>query len=108
MINLKELKHDLPAGIVAFLVAVPLSLGIAMASGALLFSGIIAGIVGGVVVSLISGSQLGVSGPASGLAVIVLSTIESLGKIEIFLSAVFLGGIIQLALVIAAQINSSL
>jgi MFS superfamily sulfate permease-like transporter len=98
MINLKELKHDLPAGIVVFLVAVPLCLGIAMASGAPLFSGIIAGIIGGIVVTLISGSQLGVSGPAAGLAVIVLSAIDSLNSFEIFLSAVFLAGIIQLAL----------
>ncbi|TXK49681.1 SulP family inorganic anion transporter [Pontibacter qinzhouensis] len=98
MINLKEIKNDLPAGIVVFLVAVPLCLGIAMASGAPLFSGIIAGIVGGIVVTLISGSQLGVSGPAAGLAVIVLQAIQGLGSYEVFLSAVVLAGAIQLAL----------
>ncbi|MFT2007925.1 SulP family inorganic anion transporter [Pontibacter sp. 13R65] len=98
MISLKEIKHDLPAGIVVFLVAVPLCLGIAMASGAPLFSGIIAGIVGGIVVTLISGSQLGVSGPAAGLAVIVLQAIQGLGSYEVFLSAVVLAGAIQLAL----------
>ncbi|GAA4433775.1 SulP family inorganic anion transporter [Pontibacter saemangeumensis] len=98
MISLKEIKNDLPAGIVVFLVAVPLCLGIAMASGAPLFSGIIAGIVGGIVVSLISGSQLGVSGPAAGLAVIVLQAIQGLGSFEVFLSAVVLAGAIQLAL----------
>ncbi len=95
---LGNLKYDLPASIVVFLVAVPLCLGIALASGAPLFSGIIAGIVGGIVVGALSGSQLGVSGPAAGLAVIVLTAINELGAFEIFLVAVFLGGIIQLIL----------
>ncbi len=98
MITFKEIKNDFPAGLVVFLVAVPLCLGIAMASGAPLFSGIIAGFVGGIVVTLISGSQLGVSGPAAGLAVIVLTSIQQLGSFNIFLSAVVLGGIIQLVL----------
>ncbi|HSI91539.1 MAG TPA: SulP family inorganic anion transporter, partial [Adhaeribacter sp.] len=98
MITFKEIKNDLPAGLVVFLVAVPLCLGIAMASGAPLFSGIIAGIVGGIVVTLISGSQLGVSGPAAGLAVIVLTSIQSLGSFPIFLAAVVLAGIMQLAM----------
>lgn len=69
-----------------------------MASGAPLFSGIIAGIVGGTIVALISGSQLGVSGPAAGLAVIVLHAINQLGSFEVFLSAVVLAGVIQLVL----------
>ncbi|WP_210490160.1 SulP family inorganic anion transporter [Rufibacter aurantiacus] len=98
MLSFKEIKSDFPAGVVVFLVAVPLCLGIAMASGAPLFAGIISGIIGGVVVSLISGSQLGVSGPAAGLAVIVLNAIDQLGSFEVFLSAVFLAGLIQLAL----------
>ncbi|MBW3545309.1 MAG: SulP family inorganic anion transporter [Bacteroidetes bacterium] len=96
MISFKEIKYDFPAGIVVFLVAVPLCLGIAMASGAPLFSGIIAGFVGGIVVTLISGSQLGVSGPAAGLAVIVFTAIERLGSYELFLVAVVLGGLLQL------------
>lgn len=91
-------KHDLPASIVVFLVAVPLCLGIALASGAPLFSGIIAGIVGGIIVGAFSGSQLGVSGPAAGLAVIVLTAIQDLGSFDIFLMAVVLGGIVQLLL----------
>jgi len=94
----KNLKYDIPASIVVFLVAVPLCLGIALASGAPLFSGIIAGIVGGIVVGALSGSHLGVSGPAAGLAVIVLTAINDLGAFEIFLLAVFLGGVIQLIL----------
>jgi hypothetical protein len=64
----RELKSDLPASIVVFFVAVPLCLGIALASGAPLFAGIIAGIVGGIIVGIASGSALGVSGPAAGLA----------------------------------------
>ncbi len=95
----KELKHDLPASIVVFFVAVPLCLGIALASGAPLFAGIIAGIVGGIVVGVASGSPLGVSGPAAGLAVIVLTSIATLGgSWEAFLMAVVLAGIIQLIL----------
>jgi SulP family sulfate permease len=95
----KHVKNDLPASIVVFFVAVPLCLGIALASGAPLFAGIIAGIVGGIVVGFASGSPLGVSGPAAGLAVIVLSSIASLGgSYQAFLTAVVLAGIIQLAL----------
>ena len=92
-----ELKSDFPAGLVVFLVAVPLCLGIALASGAPLFSGIIAGIIGGTIVALLSGSPLGVSGPAAGLAVIVLTAIQTLGY-EAFLLAVVLAGIFQLLL----------
>jgi MFS superfamily sulfate permease-like transporter len=94
----KEFKSDLPASIVVFFVAVPLCLGIALASGAPLFSGIIAGIVGGIVVGIASGSPLGVSGPAAGLAVIVLSAITTLGSFEAFLLSVVIAGIVQLAL----------
>jgi MFS superfamily sulfate permease-like transporter len=94
----KEIKSDLPASIVVFFVAVPLCLGIALASGAPLFSGIIAGIVGGIIVGIASGSSLGVSGPAAGLAVIVLTSIATLGSWPAFLLAVVIAGIIQLAL----------
>lgn len=95
---LRDLKHDLPASIVVFFVAVPLCLGIALASGAPMFAGIIAGIVGGVVVGATSGSALGVSGPAAGLAVIVLGAIGSLGSFEAFLAAVVIAGAIQIAM----------
>lgn len=94
----KHIKQDAPAGLVVFLVAVPLCLGIALASGAPLFSGIIAGMVGGIVVTSFSGSNLGVSGPAAGLAVIVLTAIQDLGAFEIFLVAVVLAGVIQIVL----------
>ncbi len=92
----KDLKSDLSASIVVFFVAVPLCLGIALASGAPMFSGIIAGIIGGIVVGIASGSPLGVSGPAAGLAVIVLSAITTLGSWSAFLLAVVLAGLVQL------------
>ncbi len=88
---LKHLKQDIPAGIVVFLVALPLCLGIALASGAPLFAGLIAGLI----VSLLSGSQLSVSGPAAGLTVIVFSAIEQLGSFQGFLVSVVLAGVIQ-------------
>lgn len=97
----KNLKSDLPASVVVFLVAVPLCLGIALASGAPLFSGIIAGVIGGIVVGAFSGSQLGVSGPAAGLAVIVLTAINDLGAFDIFLMAVLIGGVFQFLLGVA-------
>ncbi len=93
-----NLKSDLPAGMVVSLVALPLCLGIALASGAPLFSGVIAGISGGIIVGFFSGSQLSVSGPAAGLTVIVLNAIESLGAFESFLLTVVIAGVIQLIL----------
>lgn len=91
-------KSDLPAGIVVFLVAVPLCLGIALASGAPFFSGMIAGIIGGIVIGFMSNSHLSVSGPAAGLAAIVLASINQLGAFETFLLAVVIAGAIQLVL----------
>lgn len=91
-----NLQYDLPASIVVFLVAMPLCLGIALASGAPLFSGIIAGIVGGIVVAMLSGSPLGVSGPAAGLALTVFTAIQDLGSFQVFLVAVVLAGVLQL------------
>lgn len=93
---LHHIKEDVAAGIVVFLVAVPLCLGIALASGAPLFSGLIAGMVGGLFVSFFSGSQLSVSGPAAGLTVIVLNAIENLGSFQGFLVAVVLAGFLQI------------
>jgi MFS superfamily sulfate permease-like transporter len=56
-----NLKNDLPASVVVFFVALPLCLGIALASGAPLFADLISGIVGGLIVGVLSGSQVGVS-----------------------------------------------
>ena len=93
-----NLKSDFASGLVVFLVALPLCLGIAMASGAPLFSGIISGIIGGIVVGYLSKSHISVSGPAAGLTAIVLTAITDLGAFDIFLTAVFISGLIQLAL----------
>src|SRR5690606_7705207 len=97
-LSMRDLKYDIPASIVVFLVALPLCLGIALASGAPLLSGLLTGIIGGIVVASLSGSQLSVCGPAAGLTVIVLGAIESLGAYNIFLLAVVLAGAIQLVL----------
>jgi MFS superfamily sulfate permease-like transporter len=97
MINREYFKYDFKASIVVFLVALPLCLGIALASGAPLFAGIISGIIGGIVVGSLSGSPLSVSGPAAGLATIVLALIADLGY-EVFLVAVILAGVFQIVL----------
>ncbi len=94
----QNLKYDLPSGLVVFLVALPLCLGISLASGAPFFSGIIAGIIGGMVIGALSNSQLSVSGPAAGLVAVVLAAISSLGSFEAFLVAVVLSGLMQIAL----------
>jgi len=91
-------RRDIPAGLVVFLVALPLCLGIALASGAPLMAGVIAGLIGGLVVGWLSGSELSVSGPAAGLAVIVLTSIQELGAYEKFALAVMISGGLQLVL----------
>ena len=91
-------KHDLPAGLSVFLVALPLCLGIALASGAPLYAGILSGIIGGLIVSLASGSQLAVSGPAAGLTTMVAAAIISLGDYKLFLLAVVIAGLFQIVL----------
>ncbi|MCZ2443396.1 MAG: hypothetical protein LC101_06450, partial [Flavobacteriales bacterium] len=91
-------KNDLPAGLSVFLVALPLCLGIALASGAPLYAGLLSGIVGGLVVSLISGSQLAVSGPAAGLTTVVAAVIVSSGDYRIFMLSVIVAGVFQLIL----------
>ena len=93
-----NVRGDLAAGLVVFLVALPLCLGIALASGAPLFSGIVSGVIGGVVVGFLSNSSLSVTGPAAGLTAIVLTAITDLGGFDIFLVAVILAGLIQIAL----------
>lgn len=94
----KNLFADIKAGIVVFLVALPLCLGIAMACKVPLFSGIIAGVIGGILVTIFSGSKYSVSGPAAGLTAIVLASIAQLGNYQAFLAAVVFAGVFQLLL----------
>lgn len=95
------LPRDLMAGLVVFLVALPLCLGVALASNAPLFSGLVAGIVGGVLVGSLSGSQSSVSGPAAGLTAVVAAQILLLGSFQAFLLAVFVAGLMQIAMGLA-------
>jgi len=91
-------KEDSVAGFVVFLVALPLCLGIAIACGVPPVSGLIAGIVGGLVVPWISRSALSVTGPAAGLTSIVLVEVQRLGGVNPFLTAVIIAGALQLVL----------
>lgn len=90
------LPKDITASLAVFLVALPLCLGIALASNAPLFAGLISGIVGGIVVGMLSGSHKSVSGPAAGLTAIVAAQIAALGSFEAFLAAVAMAGVIQI------------
>jgi len=91
-------KNDLVAGLIVFLIALPLCLGIAQASKAPLFSGIIAGVIGGIIIGSFSKSTFSVSGPAAGLVAIVVGAITELKTFEIFLCAVILAGAMQIIL----------
>lgn len=95
MIEFKNLQYDFSAGLAIFFIAIPMSLGIALACGAPLYSGLIASIVGGILVAPLSGSSLGISGAAAGLVIIMLSSIESLG-FSAFLLTVFIAGMCQI------------
>lgn len=90
------LFSDISASLVVFFVALPLCLGIALASGAPILSGLIAGICGGIIVGAMSGSHTSVSGPAAGLTIVVLSSIQQLGAFEIFLLALLIAGMLQI------------
>lgn len=96
--TLRYLKYDLPASLAVFLVAVPLCLGIAHASGTPLLSGLITGIIGGIVVGALSKSPLSVSGPAAGLTAIVAAAAMQLKSFEALLVAVVLAGLMQIAM----------
>src|SRR6476620_12272513 len=85
---LSFLKYDFKASITVFFVALPLCLGISLASGTPVYSGLIAGIIGGTLVAVLSGSQLSVSGPAAGLTTISATAITQMGSIESFFLAV--------------------
>ncbi len=89
-------RADVPASIVSALVALPLCLGVAVASGAPPIAGLIAGIVGGLLVGALSRSPLSVSGPAAGMTAIVFSALQTLPSYGTFLLVVCLAGLIQL------------
>ena len=95
---LSFLKHDFKSSITVFFVALPLCLGISLASGVPLYSGLMAGIIGGIVVSLLSGSQLSVSGPAAGLTAICAAAVAHLGGLDMFFLSVSIAGILQIIL----------
>jgi MFS superfamily sulfate permease-like transporter len=86
-----HIKSDFVSGLIVFLIALPLCLGIALASGAPLFAGIVAGIIGGIVIGALSGSQLSVTA-------IVLVAIGELGAFDIFLCSVIVAGAVQFLL----------
>jgi MFS superfamily sulfate permease-like transporter len=94
---LQHWKTDVLAGMVVFLVALPLCLGIALASGAPPFAGVIAGAIGGLVVSLASGSQLSVSGPANGVTIVAAAAVANFG-FRGFLLSLLIAGLIQILL----------
>lgn len=89
-------KHDFRASLTVFFVALPLCLAISKASGAPVYSGLISGIIGGLVVSLISKSPVSVSGPAAGLTAICAMAIAQLGSLQVFFLAVAVAGLIQI------------
>jgi len=95
---LSFMKHDLKASVTVFFVALPLCLGISLASNTPVYSGLVAGIIGGIIVSLLSKSPLSVSGPAAGLTAICAAAISELGSIELFFLAVSVAGLLQILL----------
>jgi len=92
---LAHLGRDFTASIVVFLVAMPLCMGIAIASGVPPEKGLVTGIVGGILVGLFAGSPLQVSGPAAGLAVIVFEFVREHG-LEALGPVLLLAGVLQL------------
>ena len=91
-------RADWLSALVVFLVALPLCLGIALASGAPLVAGLVAGVVGGVVVGLLSPSHVQVSGPAAGLTAVMLAALATQGSFAAVLPAVMIAGLLQLVL----------
>lgn len=97
-LSFAQFWQDLPASLAVFLVAVPLCLGIAHASGTPLLSGLITGILGGMVVGVLSKSPLSVSGPAAGLTAIIAAAAMELKSFDAVLLATLLAGLIQIGL----------
>lgn len=96
--KIKFLKFDIASSIVLFLITIPLCLGIALASGAPLFSGLTSAIIGGIIVGLISGSNISVTGPTPGMTALTIVSIAQLGDFNTFLLALCFAGIVQIFL----------
>lgn len=100
----KYWKDDLTSGFMVSLIALPLCLGIAVASGVPPMAGLIAAIIGGLLMSRVTGSYITISGPAAGLIVVNLAAVESLGQGDVLagykyaLAAFFIAGLIQMIL----------
>ncbi|MRS18553.1 SulP family inorganic anion transporter [Enterobacteriaceae bacterium RIT692] len=95
--HLATVKQDVFAGMVVFLVALPLCLGVAQASGMPPLAGLLSGIIGGLLITAISPSPLSVSGPAAGMIALVVTSIATLGSISAMLVALILAGALQIA-----------
>jgi carbonic anhydrase len=92
----RSLAHDFSAGLTVFFIALPLCLGVALASNAPIIAGLLSGIVGGAVVGALSKSHTSISGPSAGLTAVIAFQITALGSFEAFLGAVFIAGIVQI------------
>lgn len=95
---LSFLKHDFKASVTVYFVALPLCLGVSLASGVPVYCGLISGIVGGIIIPMISKSTLSVSGPAAGLTAICATAIAQLGRIELLFLSIGLAGLMQILL----------
>lgn len=100
-----NLKYDLKSGLIVFLVALPLCLGIAQAQKVDLFSGLVSGVVGGIIVAAVSKSKLSVSGPAAGLTTIVIASLDNFkdlipghSSFGLLLTSLCIAGILQIIL----------
>lgn len=97
-------EADLSAGFLVFLIALPLCLGVAVASGFPPMAGIISAIVGGLLVSRLNSSCLTITGPAAGLIVVILSSVQNLGQGDMLagygytLAAIVISGLLQIVL----------
>ncbi|GAC67057.1 SulP family inorganic anion transporter [Gordonia soli] len=107
-INARDiLRYDVPASLVVFLVALPLSLGIAIASDAPVMAGLIAAVVGGIVAGLLGGSPLQVSGPAAGLTVVVAELVANFGwQLTCFITAC--AGVLQILFGLSRKAGAAL
>jgi len=97
-------QPDLLAGFLVFLIALPLCLGVSIASGFPAMSGVLTAIIGGLVVSRINGTHVTVAGPAAGLIVVIFTAVQSMGQGDVLagcrftLAAIVVSGLLQIAM----------